>query len=461
MRLRLLPRTVWGLAAAVAVASSLVTVALGMVTFNIVHHEIERQIDQRIEVETQALLDHYNQGGLPALAAAITARDARGSIANIGYLSDIDLSGRGMGYLLVDANGLRIAGAMAAWPPAPGWTEFLRFRHPDGVMGVAQAMNTVLPSGDQLIVAGDRAVIRQMDRLIQRLFMLSFGAILLAGLVAAAVFGRVVHRRLVAIQTSAEGIMAGDLSQRMALDGSGGEFDRLATVLNRMLDRIGGLMANLRQVSSDIAHDMRTPLNRLRGRLEAAETASAGTPQHAAISGAIGETDDLLDLFASLLAISEVEGQSARARFKPVALDKLVAELSEAYAPAFESAGMTLRVRLSPVTVSGEWQLLQRCLANLLDNAIVHAGAGATVEVACERRDGKAILSVRDDGPGVPVEEHARMFERLTRLDRSRTLPGHGLGLSMVAAIAAAHGGGAAIEPTPAGLAIRVELPLA
>lgn len=458
MRIRIFPRTILGLAIVVAIISGVVTVVLGATTVLLVHWELERQLDQRIEVETHALLDYYNSHGFAALARVVELRDQRSGTGDTGYLAGVDEAGRSTGYILIDVHGRRSAGSLVAAMPRPGWSEFLRFQRPDGTTGTAQAMNSALAGGGRLVVAADRSVIDQMHTKILRLFAAGYGVLLVLGAIAAIGFGRIVRNRLMAIETSAEAIMAGDLSRRMPLDGSGGEFDRLSLVLNRMLDRIGDLLDNLRQVSGDIAHDLRTPLSRIRSRLEAAEQAAAGSSQQTLLAAAIRETDDLLDLFSALLAISEIEGQSVRSRFQPVDLGGAVEEIVEAYRPATDEAGMTIAVDASAISVLGDRKLLQRCLANLLDNALTHTPRGTHIRVAIRQDGDKAEILFADDGPGIPDAEHARMFRRLTRLDRSRSTPGHGLGLNMVAAIVGAHGGTVEILPIATGLAIRIVL---
>lgn len=456
---RRLPRSIGGLALTVAGVSCVLTLAVGAITFDKVHHEIERQLDRRIELETASLLATYSRTNFDVLVSAVNDRTQPTSRRMIGYLNAASEEGNGMGYLVLDAQGRRQAGDFNGAVPPPGWSEFASFQRADGSKGVAQAMNSPLEHGGRLIVAADRGGLHKIDRSLKRLFQINFGIMIAASLLAMLLFGRVVQRRLNAIQTTAEGIMGGDLSRRMPIDGSGGEFDQLAQVLNRMLDRIGDLMGNLRQVSGDIAHDLRTPLTRLRARLEDVEAIATTKPQREGLSGALQEVDGLQDLLSSLMALSELEGRSVRDRFGPVALEAAIRELAEAYGPAFESAGMTLDLDLEPVEVRGDQRLLQRALSNLLDNALVHAGPKAHVEVRLRQTAGRAELEVADDGPGVPPELRDRIFKRFVRLDAARSSPGHGLGLSIVSAIVAAHDGSIRVRPSERGLALVVDLP--
>ncbi|WP_246604969.1 HAMP domain-containing sensor histidine kinase [Aquisediminimonas sediminicola] len=444
-----------------AVSSGVITGLLGLATYTLVHEEIERQINQRIKIEADALLDHRRDHGFAALVKLVNTRDRRSAPDDLSDQEGTDESGRGMGYIVTDALGTRRAGSLIAAMPPPGWSEFVHFHKPDGKIGIAQAINMTLPDGGQLVVAADRSIVDEMDLSLLELFVVGFGLILAVGTTAVIGLGRLVRRRLSAIEVSATAIMAGDFTRRIPVHPSGDEFDRLSLILNRMLDRIQALLDNLKQISSDIAHDLRTPLSRLRTRLEAVEQISAGTPQQPLLVSAIDETDDLLELFSAILAISEIEGQSARSRFLSVDLKEAVEEIVEAYRPAIEQAGMTFNLSIATATVLGDRKLLQRCIDNLLDNVLVHTKAGTTIMLSVEKRQNMVALTIADNGPGIPSIDQERVFQRLTRLDRSRSTPGHGLGLNMVSVIVSAHDGRIQIVPTPVGLTVEILLPVA
>lgn len=454
-----MPRSIRGLSLGVAMMSGLIIALLGFATYRFVHEEIECQINQRIRTEADALLAHHKRHGFAALVDLVNALDHRSTPEDVSYLEGADIKGRSMGYIVADASGQRRAGSLVANVPPPGWSEFVPFHSPDGVPGMAQAINVALPGGGRLVVAADRAVVDQMDLKLLVLFLGAFALILVVGTAAVIGLGRLVRGRLSTIEGSAEAIMAGDLSRRMPLDGSAEEFDRLAMILNGMLDRIQTLMNNLKQVSSDIAHDLRTPLNRLRGRLEEAERTATEPIQQERLAAAIRDADDLLDLFSSILAISEIEGQTVRSRFQSVELHEVIGEMAEAFRPAFEQAGMSIMPATAPMAISGDRQLIQRCLANLLDNALAHTPPGTDVTISTEARDGQVALTIADNGPGVADGDRERIFQRFARLDHSRSTSGYGLGLNMVAAIAAAHGGGVRIIPTAVGLTVEIMLP--
>jgi signal transduction histidine kinase len=437
-------RGTFGLVAAVALGFALATLAIGVVAFESTHEALELQLDHRIAIETQALIDE-GQDGFQGVAAAIRRREAASSTASLGYR-------------LVDAANKPVAGSLEAIVPSkPGYVELLPY-HANGEDRIAQSLTTAIPGGYRLLVAADRAAIDEMDNRFILLFLGAFGAMLLLGIAAAWLVGLVTQKRLARIDQTAAAIIAGDLSRRVPLVGSGDEFDGVATTLNRMLDRIAGLMENLRQVSSDVAHDLRTPLTRLQNRLDEALRERNAVQQREAIEAAAGEASELLEVFSALLRIAEVEGMAARAHFQTVDLSAVVADVVEAFRPSMESSGHLLVTRITPkLTMSGDRRLLQQMLTNMLDNAAQHTPEGTTVSIFLEAERCGIRLGVMDDGLGVCEDEAPELFNRFARVDRSRSTPGHGLGLAMVAAIVAAHSGRATIIPRP-GFGVCIEL---
>lgn len=458
---RILPRTIRGLAISFAALSAGVTIILGMATLYAVHHELEKQIDQRIYTESEALRQYERDRGFAELANFVMQREHRAMPGSVGYLAGVDdRAGRSIGYILLDADGHRRAGAPNAQIPAPGWSEFLPITRSDGSTGDAQALNSKLESGGRLIVIGDRAMLHRMDRLLLQFFATAFGVALFVGGIITLFFGRIVRQRLAAIEASAQAIIDGDLSQRLARDGSGIELDRLASLLNTMLDRIGALVGNLRSVSNALAHDLRTPLSRLRAKLEKASAMTTDPAQRDLLDEAVEEGDDLLNLFSGMLAIAEIEGHTLRARFVPVDLALAAEEIAEAHRPALEDGGIRLVIRTDPAQVSGDRMLLQRLVGNLLDNALHHAAGANEVVLAVRTRGAVVVVSVTDDGCGIPENDMQRVFDPLVRLDPSRTKAGHGLGLSIVAAIASAHGGTlSTVRSAKGGLRVELGLP--
>jgi signal transduction histidine kinase len=437
-------RSTFGLVALVAACFALATLVIGVVAYEVTHEALEIQLDHRVAIETRALIDEGDDGPT-GVATAIRRREAARSTASLDYL-------------LVDTAGRRVAGQLDATAPAePGYLEFLHYRR-EGERRIAQALTTRLPDGSRLVVAADRGVIDEMDATLLKLFAGAFGVMLLLGIGAAWLVGAVTRARLSRIDRTALAIIDGDLARRMPVTGAGDEFDRVSATLNRMLDRIGGLMDNLRQVSSDVAHDLRTPLTRLHNRLDEALSAGSADEKRQAIEAAAAQSRELLDIFGALLRIAEVEALPPRAHFQKVALDQLVNELIETYRPDMEASDHRLVTAITPeIWTIGDRRLLQQLLTNLLDNALRHTPAGTTVRVELERDDAIARLTVADDGPGVAPEDAPRLFQRFARAERSRSSEGHGLGLALVAAVAAAHRGTASLVAPP-GFGVVVEL---
>ncbi|NWK99033.1 two-component sensor histidine kinase [Sphingobium lactosutens] len=453
-----MPRTIKGLSILSASISGLVILAVAAAAIFISHHEIEAQIDHRLELEMDALFDYHATGGSVALARLVRMRDGAGTY-NTGYLADRGQDGRLMLYALADADGRRIAGNLIPHIPPSGWTEFLPIRRPDGSKGVAQALSRRLPDGGQIVIAGDRDALRRADDRILMAALMGLGVILLTGTVSTIGFGRLVRRRLVLISGTAQGIIEGDYTRRIPIDGSGSEFDRISIILNTMLGRIDILMRSLRQVSSDIAHDMRTPLGRIRRDMEVLLLSGLDGATTDILERTIADMDALLDLFAGLLGVSEVQGLAARKRFIPLRLSEIVGEIVEAYRPAFDDENRTISVSLSDVAVWGDAQLLKRAVANMLENILAHAGDGADAMISLDAGDDEAVLIVSDNGSGIAAEDRERVFERLVRLDPARSKPGHGLGLSMVRAIVHAHRGTIEIMPSEVGLKFQIRIP--
>ncbi len=454
-------RTFRGLGIIFACTTALIVMVLGIVTLLTVHHEIERQIDQRIDGEMRYLLAQHREHGFAALVQAVKERDDHALPGAMGYLADPGgRTGREMGYLLVDADGKRLAGSLKADMPPPGWSEFVRFTRADGSIGEAQAFNSAVPGGGRLVVAGDRAMLWAMDHLLLELFGTAFIVLLLLGGLMVFLFDRIIRGRIAALEQAAQSIISGDLSGRIPLDGSGVELDRLAQQFNQILDRLGKMVDNLRAITSGLAHDLRTPLSRLIARMEEAAARSGDPVQQQLIDGALGEVDDMLDLFSGLLAVAEIDGRAMRARFVPIDLADAMLDIAEAHRPPMEDAGMELTFRAQPVIVIGDRTLLQRLVSNLLDNVLSHAPQARQVTLEVMQAGKEAIVRVGDDGPGITESDRTRVFEHLVRLDPARSKQGHGLGLSIVRAIASAHDGKVAIIPSECGTLVELRIPL-
>jgi signal transduction histidine kinase len=363
-------------------------------------------------------------------------------------------------FLLLQKNGRVLAGNLPAMANRTGSFEIPNPAVPGhNILGAGARLANGLYafSGSDLVFV---TVVRA--RIVHLLLWLFAGAIFVAALGGLFV-SRSFVARMDAIAGTCRAIMAGNLRDRIPVRNDQNELDRLAATINAMLDRIAALMDNLRQVSSDVAHDLRAPLTHLRQRLERARAESQSPEDYAAaLDGAIAAADQMLSLFAALLRIAQIEGGARRAGFKTVDLAPVLNKLREVYGAVAEDTGHRLRVaEAMPSPVQGDPELLFQLLANLVENAIVHTPAGTAITVSLHHEAERAVLIVADDGPGIPPGAQEKIFRRFYRLDASRSTSGHGLGLALVVAVAELHGGDAAVA-TPAGtqgLRIVVSLP--
>ncbi|MEO3473226.1 HAMP domain-containing sensor histidine kinase [Roseomonas sp. CAU 1739] len=390
--------------------------------------------------------------GMGVLLQSGALSGARGVALSIEARLAADRSGQEF-YLLAAPDGQRLAGNLSGVSSERGWREGT-IRQPDGTNAPVLMYAQPLPGGGALVVGRDLTAARELE---QRL-LTSAGwvgaAVLLLGLGGGLLIGRSVARRAAAMDIALAAVQGGDLDRRLAVRAGGDEFDRLANRINATLDRLQALMAALREVTDDIAHDLRTPLTRLRQRLDDA----ARAPTAEAIEAAQGEADRLLEIFAALLRIAQVESGTQRAGFTTVDLSAIAESVAEVYAPAAEDRGQALATEIAPgVTITGDPALLTQMLANLVENAVRHGRAGGRIGL-CIAGDG---ITVTDDGPGIPEAEREKVFHRFHRLDASRSTLGSGLGLALVRAVADLHGIEVALEDAAPGLRVRLSLPRA
>jgi len=277
------------------------------------------------------------------------------------------------------------------------------------------------------------------------------------------IFSRGAVRRVAIISRTTDAIVAGDMSKRIPVEERDDELTLLARNINRMLDRIEVLMTGLRQVSDDIAHDLRTPLGRLRQKLDRAyrqETSIEGCK--AALVEALEETDAILETFAALLRIAQIEAGARKAQFTRIDLSELAGSMADAYEDVAEVEGHLLETRIEPgIAIEGDRDLLSQALANLVENAIRHTPRGTDVTLALRREGGGAILSVSDRGAGIRTAERANVLKRFYRLEQSRTSPGSGLGLALVKATGELHGAALSLSDNAPGLMVELRFPAA
>ena len=291
----------------------------------------------------------------------------------------------------------------------------------------------------------------------------AFGWIVLGATIIAVIVGMFLGngftRRVDAIARTCEELAAGRWDERIPSSGRGDEWDRLSGAINEMLNRIAALVDNLRQVSSDVAHDLRTPLTRMRNRLEEARARSAGSSgDSAVIAAAIDDTDQLLSMFEAVLRISQVEAGTRTRTFAVLSLSELCEKVFQMYLPVAEDSGRALTSSIARgVAVLGDAELLTQMLANLVENAIRHTPERAHIRLSLDRAGDRATVSVRDDGPGIPAQEHEKVLRRFYRVSNSRSTAGHGLGLALVAAIAQLHRARLTLSDAAPGLEVTLE----
>ena len=387
--------------------------------------------DHAIMTEYLSLRGDYERAGRDGLIDAIRRRSSGEHV-----------------YLLVDPSMTALAGNLAEWPPAvraaSGWAEFRTAGTSPGATGqpLLRAMVETLPGGDRLLVGRDISDLDSFTAQIRTAVMSGLALIFVVGVVAGTLVTRRTVGRIESINATSQAIMRSGLDKRIPLRGSKDEWDRVAENLNLMLDRIETLMAEVKEVSDNVAHDLRTPLTRMRGRLEKAYHGQRlADDDQALIGDTIADLDAVLRIFSSITRIAQIETQARKGAFRTVNLAEIASEVVELYDAAAEQDGTRLAVVGDrEVLVTGDRDLIFDAISNLVDNAIKHGRAGGQVVVASENSDGGPVVSISDDGNGIPAEQREQVFKRFYRLEQSRYTPGNGLGLSLVAAVARLHG---------------------
>ena len=412
---------------------------------------LERGIDAKLLSLSKRLAAHYESRGDEELRREIQ------QLLVDGIEQDTEV------YLFVAPDGRKLVGNIFGWTeksaPLDTLTDLAVMRN--GRPSLSRLLPRLLPDGSILVVGRDLQDQREIERLVWHALLAGGAVALLLTIGGALLFRRQIEDRVGAIRRTAQEIEAGDLSRRIPISDAEDEFARLNRDINRMLDRIEHLMDGVRHVSNAIAHDLRTPLARIRSRLEEALSSGDSVAQLACTARfAIQQVDELIQMLDRLLQIAEAESGARRQSFAPVPLASVLNDVVELYDASAEAEGITLvsKVEGRPMAL-GDKNLLTSALANLIDNALKYAGIGSTVQVrAIEDRDTVSIV-VQDNGPGIPPAERARVVDRFYRLDNSRSLPGNGLGLSIVTAIASLHWGKLELADAFPGLLARVVLP--
>lgn len=434
------------------------------------------QTKETINEEVLGLDRAYRRGGLPFLVRVVEQR-SRQPGANL--------------YLIADANGRILTGNVESLEPGvleiEGWTQrpFTYQRYGEGSgerrtpsVSELEAVPTVtetrhaaialisrLPNQMIVLVGRDLGEPARFQKVVQRALIFALGMMLLGGLLIWYFVGRRALKRIDRVTEAGKRIMGGDLSGRLPVTGAGDEFDRLSENLNAMLTKIAGLNEGLKQVSDNIAHDLKTPLTRLRNRAEAALAGGRSEEGYReALEATIAESDRLIKTFNAILMISRLEaGQSAEARVG-VDLVTAVQDVAELYEPAAEEVGVTLEAPVAgSFVVNGNRELIAQALSNIVDNAIKYSAGSSerpVVRVSIEERAGEISLKVTDNGPGIPDRtDRDRATERFVRLEKSRSQPGSGLGLSLAKAVMTFHGGRLELLPGDPGLTVVMTFP--
>ncbi len=435
---------------------------------------ITEQITTTVNTEISGLSEQYAQGGIRRLVIVVDLRSRR--------------PGSSL-YLVTTPTGEGLAGNVGSLEPGvldhPGWleTSYRRLDAPEGSDHRALVQVVQLPGGFHLLVGRDLEERERLFGIIQNAGQWSIALVIVLGLIGGFFVSRRVLKRIDAMTGTAQTIMRGDLTGRLPIAGTGDELDRLAENVNAMLERIEALMRGLKEVSDNIAHDLKTPLTRLRNRCEEAlRNPSGESGYRAALETTIAESDDLIRTFDALLMIARAESGQARDNMTEFDAAQIVRDVGELYEPLAEEKGLELKVEApTAAPVRGNRELVSQALANLIDNAIKYAapngnadtvangaanngsanGAPAEIIVAAGNEGERIALSVADHGPGIPEADRGRVVERFVRLEQSRSAPGSGLGLSLASAVARLHGGELKLEDNRPGLRSIIALPRA
>jgi hypothetical protein len=422
---------------------------------------ITEQITATVNREVNGLSEQYGQGGLRRLVTVVDVRSRR--------------PGSSL-YLVTTPSGEGLAGNVGSLEPGvldrPGWleTNYHRLESPEGADHRALVRVVQLPGGFHLLVGRDLDERERLFGIVVNAGQWSLALVIVLGLLGGFFVSRRVLSRIDAMTGTAQTIMAGDLSGRLPVAGTGDELDRLADNVNAMLDRIEALMRGLKEVSDNIAHDLKTPLTRLRNRCEQALRSATGEASYrAALESTIAESDDLIRTFDALLMIARAESGQARENMTEFDASEIARDVGELYEPVADEKGIALKIDApAAAPVRGNRELVSQALANLIDNAIKYAGPNGKVNgvpaeiVVRAGDDGERItLSVADRGPGIPDADRGRVVERFVRLEQSRSEPGSGLGLSLASAVARLHGGELKLEDNHPGLRTTIALPRA
>ncbi|UYY76776.1 ATP-binding protein [Sphingomonas sp. R1] len=439
-------RSLGRIAIGFALGLSAVTALAGLGIYLALLSAIDRQVDLRLQGEMRELLQ--DDARVPEIVRRIARETSERESADIGFL-------------LRDAQGHTLAGNIAPARPLPIGASTVKREAAIPGLSRGRAWVVRLSGGETLALVAESEPIDQHDLGRVHILVVGFGAVVALLLLGTFALIRAIRINIAAIGGTAEAIIDGDLRARVPVDRPSSVFGGLALTFNRMLDRIGDLMTGMHSISNDIAHDLRTPLARLHGRLAALADAPAAAPVRGELAAAVAESEEILAIFAAILRISEIEGGDRRAGFKRLDLAALAADVGEGLQLLVTESGRTFAADMpTPLWVEGDPRLLTQLVVNLIENTLTHTPPGTAVRLSVRQDGDAALLVVADTGRGIPPSERAHALRRFGRLDASRTSPGHGLGLPMAVAIARLHRGTLTLGDADPGLQVALRLPL-
>jgi len=420
-------------------------------------HLMSEQVVQSVDSELKGLADVYVRGGVRDLVETIDRRSRH---------PDASL------YLLTDFAGNALVGNIARLPTtvleeADGGLRRVRYtrlgQDTEDIERQAMVRTFELRGGFRLLVGRDLGDQLRFSNLLANALRLWLVVVILMAAITWLFVSRRVMKRIDDISATSQTIMKGDLSGRLSIAGTNDEFDRLAVSLNAMLDRIEFLMQSMKDVTDNIAHDLKTPLTRLQTRIETALRDAKGEADYrGALEATLDETDQLLRIFNALLRIARIESMAPGTVMEPTDLTRLVGEISELYEPLVEDEGGRLETDVPEgLQADCNRDLISQVLVNLIENALKYGrpeGGDLMIRLTANEEDGRVVLAVTDNGPGIPDQDQNRVLERFVRLEESRSEPGTGLGLSLVKAVARLHGGDLRFKNESPGLSARVDL---
>jgi signal transduction histidine kinase len=437
---------------AIGVFGSVMFALIGYVYYSTESY-VRGRSDRAIAAEQTILKEAYERSGRDGLLTTISQRIADGRLES------------GV-YLLADASLVRIGGNLKSWPPvlkdAQGWASITQKSTTDATdRPLLRVAFETLHDGSHLLVGRNIYDLETFVGTIRTALGATIGFLVVLAGVAAFLITRRTVGRIEAINRTSRAIMHSGLGQRMPLRGTSDEWDRLAQNLNLMLSRIEELMTEVKQVSDNVAHDLRTPLTRVHARLEKAhDQPRDSTRDQSLISDTMDDLSTVLGMFSSLLRITQIEGNNRSAAFCTVNLGDIAGDVVELFDAAAEELGGRIKMRSQDrVLVTGDRDLLFDAIANVLDNAIKFGGEAGRVTVDVIERDGTPLVSIADHGPGIPPEQHSHVLKRFYRLEHSRHASGNGLGLSLVAAVAKLHDARIEMLDNDPGLVFRLWFP--